>query len=142
MSLGIKSAKASHPLAGIVLAQLGGGQDAIQSARDAANHGAVAGFPGFTYYTDTQAFVRRNRKRIAECVEQMADDLGEGGAIQLVQSFNCLCDDKPSERAVSAALYGGRGDDPDELTQVENALAWFALEEVGHAIVSAEYVNR
>lgn len=135
----IKQAKESHPLAPAVLRQLGGGEDAVNSAVDAANHGADGGFHGFCYYVDTCGFTKRNRKSIAEVVEQMADDFGEGGPIALVRGFNCLKGNKYDDRHIAAALYSSPPkhdftDTIDAVDLVENALAWFALEEVGRAI--------
>ena len=40
--------------------QLGGGAEAIESARDAARHGADSGFHGFIYYAETVAFFKRH----------------------------------------------------------------------------------
>lgn len=135
----IKSAQEAHPLARAVLRQLGGGREAVQSAKEAAEHGADGGFGGFIYYKDTCAFTKRHRASIAEAVKEMADDLGEKSAIQFVRSFNCLDDDTP-EQAVALALYGGRVPQQlrDDVDLVENALAWFALEEVGRAIEDQE----
>jgi len=130
----MKTAKASHPLAAAVLKQLGGGTEAIQNAIDAGNHGADGGFHGFTYYTDTIAFAVKNHKAIAEAIE----DVSEICAVQEVMKFNCL--DNPSTRAVAIALYNcdtqQQLKDKDEVDLVLNAMAWFALEKVGHAIES------
>jgi len=129
----LKEAYQRHPLAKAVLNQLGGGVEAIQSAKEAGEHGADAGWPGFTYYSDTCAFTKGHRRAIAEAVEEMAEQLGED-PIRMVKGFNCL-DKNTTTRAVAVALYGGRArNGDDEATQVENALAWFALEEVGRAL--------
>lgn len=140
----IKTANACHPLAPSVLRQLGGGREAISAALDAAKHGADAGFPGFTYLADTTAFAIRNRLNIGYSLAQQAEELGEDGPVSLVREFRCLndlskTDRLPSERAIALAIYGGRirpGDDDlkDEVGVVLNAIAWWALEEVGRAI--------
>lgn len=130
----LAKAKALHPLAGAVLRQLGGGRYAIESAKDAANYGASGGFCGFTYYSDTHAFTSRNRRAIAEAVRDMADSLGED-PIVMVQGFGCFRHDKPDALAVAAALTGGRHEDRGT---VDNALAWFALEEVGRVLVDGD----
>jgi hypothetical protein len=136
----IKTANACHPLAPAVLRQLGGGRDAISAALDAAKHGADSGFPGFTYIADTTAFAIRNRLNIGYSLSLQARDLGEDGPVSLVRGFRCLSGgNAPSEEAVSLAIYGGRirpGDDnlEDEVGTVLNAIAWWALEEVGRAI--------
>ena len=136
MSITLVRAKSVHPLASIVLSQLGGGKDAIESAIDAANHGADGGFSGFTYSSDCEKFVRRNRKAIAASVEAMADDLGEN-PIDMVAGFQCLKSDKPSAMEVAACIFGGafQHGDSGQRARIYDALAWFALEEVGRAII-------
>lgn len=132
----LAQARKLHPLAPAVLRQLGGHDDAIQSAIDAANHGADGGFNGFIYWRETLAFVRVNRTAIARAIVSTANDLGET-PIGLVRSFRCLRDDSFSDQAISAALWMGLTDNTEATEQVEHALAWFALEEVGRAIADA-----
>jgi len=140
-TLTIAQAEAAHPLAGAVLRQLGGGRDAVNSAIEAGQNGADVGWHGFTYYNETLAFAKRHRKAIAEAVEALSGALGEG-AIECVGGFGCLQDTKPTVREVAVALYGG--DEPDDghdlsgTDMVRNALAWFALEEVGQAIADRQ----
>lgn len=120
---------------------------------DVARHGCDGGFVGFTYYTDTVAFFKKNRVAIINLVNQMAEDLGEPPA-EMVAGFNCLggrqlcrTRDEASDwrvlaknRAVLAeylpsvyrCLGGGRLTDDD--TQVANALAWFAAEEIAREL--------
>ena len=134
----------SEKLINSVIRQLGG----RESLADVCRGGADAGFSGFTYYSDTALFFKRNRKEIVELVQNMADDLGENPA-EMVAGFQCLGGKRSSgyglesDReitrnilreylpSVSRCLYGGRLTDDD--TQVANALAWFALEEVARA---------
>lgn len=136
----IKTAKAAHPLASAVLAQLGGGTEAVQSAIDAGEHGADAGWAGFTYYKDTVAFAKRHRREILRMAREMAEDLGEvrgePGAVSLIAGFRCIKDSGVSVRDIEATLMEGADDDAADL--VWNALAWFALEEVGRAIANAQ----
>lgn len=62
-------------------------------------------------------------------LNQLADDIGEPNVFKMISDFSCVdCD--PYE--VAAALYTGKG---DNVTQVYNALAWFALEEVARSYV-------
>ena len=99
------------------------------SLRDVANHGADGGFAGFTYYSDTCAFYARHQSRIAALVEEMAYEMGESPT-HLVAGFRCLNGDY-SEAEVGRTLYGPKkGHD----TQIANALAWFALEEVARNV--------
>lgn len=119
-----------------VLRQLGGGAEAWDSLRDVANHGADGGFPGFTYYADTVGFFKRYRREIASLAEEMADDLGENVS-EMVAGFNCLGGRERRSAlteylpSVNRCLYGGRVADDD--TDVANAMAWFALEEVARS---------
>lgn len=95
---------------------------------DIANHGADAGFPSFTYYTDTRAFFRRNRREIVALVKSRAEDFGDE-TIAFVASFNCLKNQATTEE-IARVLYGRLNNDT---YLVENALSWFALEEVARA---------
>jgi len=122
---------------------------------EAGEHGADAGWPGFTYYGDTVAFFKKHRALIVELVNEQAESMGET-PIEMVASFQCLAgremrrthtgyQDARAESinrallqeyypSVSRCLYGGRLTDND--TDVANALAWFALEEVGRWLES------
>jgi len=121
---------------------------------DVHNHGADAGYSGFTYYSDTVKFFKAHRKAITALVESMANDLGES-PVDMVAGFQCLggreiqkavnenrfrehLHESAKQKvineyapSVSRCLYGGRLTDED--TTVANALAWFALEEVARA---------
>lgn len=129
-----------HPLAKAVLDHLGadGDVDSFHTALDAAEHGAMAGWPAFTYYSDTCEFTKKNRNEVVKFVEGEAKEFGEG-VIEMIQGFNCLKRDEISQKAVALALYanGYEGEDEDlrdEVCLVENALAWYALEDVGRAL--------
>ena len=117
-----------------------GGKDALI---DVNNHGAMSGFPSFTYYSDTVPFFERQRKNILSVLEADADDFGEEPA-EIVMQFRCLNLSK-SDRAewrtyrgaVSRLLYGNRKvdwDKPEEV-QIANALSWYALESVARMMV-------
>jgi len=111
-----------------VIYQLGGITDFKVSAPDVASHGASGGFPGFVYYTDTAQFAKRNQAGIMKMAEEMAESLGESGALELIQKFNCLGDEY-TQSSIAAAIHGDTEDTP----YVLNALAWFALEEVSRS---------
>lgn len=108
--------------------QAGGWDSFRESAADIANHGADCGFHGFIYYTDTVPFAKRNLCDILVYTEELAQDCGQSGALELIAGFNCLRDLTALD--VSQAIYK-HGD--DNKPQVLNALAWFALEEVARA---------
>ena len=101
---------------------------------DVAKHGADAGWSGFTYYSETCAFFKAHKADILEMAKQMADDIGDGGMIQLVRGFRCLGNNgKPdySEDEIAESIYSGRGESSDV---IRNAMAWFALEEVAREL--------
>ena len=90
-----------------VVNQIGGWDEFITRASDvasygAASYGAAGGFAGFTYYSNTLPFTRKNRAAIVALCETMADDLGASGPIALVRGFRCLKDstEKEVRRAV------------------------------------------
>lgn len=126
-------------------------QTGKENLEDIARHGVDGGFAGFTYYSDTIKFFKRQRKEICFLVHNMAEQIGEM-PVQMVAGFNCLAGGKRSasaefERAfakaaaeycpsISRCLYGGRLTEED--TNVANALAWFAAEEVARAMTEEE----
>jgi len=110
-------------LARAVIRQIGGWPEFCERANDVASHGAAGGFAGFTYYSDTCAFAKRNKGEILEYAKEMASDLGES-LYRMIASFACL---KISEGEAAEAIHNPRSENS---TQVLNALAWFALEEV------------
>ena len=106
--------------------QCGDWQTFREIAQDVCNHGANCGFGNFIYYADTIPFSKRNKKALLElCKEQANDIYGHGMTIPaFIAGFNCVdCD----AEQVAIALYTGKGDD---ITEVYNALAFYALEEV------------
>jgi len=105
-----------------VLKQLGN-DDYIM---DVVNHGANAGFGGFIYYSDTIAFYRKHRNDINNWVLEMAKEF-DHSAVDFVCGFNCI-NDKEEANNVGRCLYNGKLTTETQL--IENALAWFALEEV------------
>ena len=122
----------SHISASLIRAvsrQMGSWEYFTQSAQDIQNHGASGGFGGFIYYRETVAFYRRNRKAILQLAETLADDLGED-LLSMVASFNCLKSAELTQNEVAQALYLSKGDMVD---QIQNAMAWFALEEVARS---------
>jgi hypothetical protein len=98
---------------------------------DCAEHGADGGFPGFTYYSDTLTFFRRNRQDIVKNLELLAEELGED-SISMVQHFGVFRHGiPPSPADVGRALWG-TGQLKDDLTSLYNVFAWFCLEEISH----------
>lgn len=111
--------------------QAGGWESFKEMASDVTNHGADSGFSGFTYYTDTVNFTERNQAEILQACGDMASDLGESSRYAMIAGFQCL---KMQPDEVAEAIYNKR---IEERTNVFNALAWFALEEVSRAYCDA-----
>jgi hypothetical protein len=128
----IESTNIPAPLVRAVVRQLGGWQSFTESAPDIARHGINGGFPGFIYHHDTEPFAKRNREHIAQMTRDQADDFGST-ITEMIQNFGCFRNNKPSEEAVSRALYQGRN--MDNQPNVLNSLAWYAGEEVARAFV-------
>lgn len=101
-----------------------------ESLADVVNHGADAGYSGFTYYTDTLAFYKAHKGDILALAQHIAEELGED-MLAMVAGFDCLRNDKLTPSEVGEALYSGRGDCAQT---VRNAMAWFALEEVAREL--------
>jgi len=105
----------------------------LDNLADIAEHGATAGFAGFTYHRDTVAFFQRHRALIVSRVKSLAEECGEN-PLDMVCTFSCLGGrNKPEAReqyseSVARCLFGGQLTDQDD--DVANALAWFAAEDV------------
>lgn len=117
-------------MARAVIRQAGGWESFTEMAQDVNNHGADSGFHGLTYYVDTCRFYAVNRDSILAYARELAADIGEGDLMTLIAGFNCLKDSTESE--IGLTLYGTK---KQHDTQVANALAWFALEEVSRRYV-------
>jgi hypothetical protein len=103
----------------------------IESVKDVNSSGAGAGYGNFIYYSDTCKFWQENKSDIKELLKDTTECLGEG-VIEMVRNFNCLTDTREREIVnyfsydeVAEVIYGN-GDNES----IQNALAWFALEEV------------
>jgi hypothetical protein len=112
-----------------VIRQSGGWQSFQDMAPDIANHGIAGGFSGWIYYTETCEFYAKNQELIVELVERQSDEYGYQSAGDMVKSFRS-CDATLSE--IGYTLYGTKRQHD---TQVANALAWFAAEEVARSFV-------
>lgn len=90
--------------------------------------GASGGFGGFIWYTETVKFWRDNRKKIIRLMEFQAEGIGYVNTLEMVQNFSSLRNDYSVDE-MARALYGRHDDD---LTQIYNTFAWYALEEVAY----------
>ena len=104
---------------------------------DVCEHGADTGWNGFTYYADTIAFTKANRKAIETLVREQADDQGKH-PVDFIASFRCLDRSDPALReAIGRFIYGGHYQNSTKCDSpmVYNALAWYALEETARALI-------
>jgi hypothetical protein len=105
-------------------------EDFINTLGDVCDAGASAGFGRFIYYSDTCKFYQNNKREIVKLAKEMADDFGQD-VVSMIAEFRCLTDDKETRDEIGRAIYGTPEDDD---IQVQNALAWFALEEVARFV--------
>lgn len=89
--------------------------------------GAAGGYSGFIWYSDTVAFWRKNRKKITNLMRYECEGIGYKNILEMAQGFNSLKGDPGDE--IARALYGRFDND---LRQIYNTFAWYALEEVAY----------
>lgn len=119
----------SEKLKRAVIKRLGGKEYLV----DISRYGANTGFSGFTYYSETCEFYRENKKEIILLAEELAEELGED-MLTMVSHFNCLKDMEITPYEVAKGLDGNG----EMAEQIQNAMAWFALEEVARSIADKE----
>ena len=83
----------------------------LAAIREAGEHGADAGWGGFTYTSDGAEFTRANKELVWELVSETAEEMGQS-ELELLASFT-------------------RADMADSADGLDCLLAWFALEECG-----------
>lgn len=108
-------------------------QEYLATLIDVASNGANSGFSGFTYYEDTTRFFDENRSLILDLLKQTYADLGYKSLDEMINSFNCIMEDKIDLMDIYAVL-GGHDHELDDETKtiLKNALALYALEECAH----------
>lgn len=84
----------------------------LSAIREAGEHGADTGWPGFTYTLDGAEFTDRNASDIDELLQLDADDFGYDSVSAFVATFN-------------------RSDMTDTLDGYKCLLAWYVLESCG-----------
>ena len=127
----IESTNIPESLVRAVVRQMGEWESFKESAPDITRHGIDGGFQGFTYYSDTLSFARRNRKEILEMATQQAEECGVQ-LIEMIKGFGCFRHSKPTETEIIEGLAGRSNE-----SQVTNSLAWYAGEEVARAYCDA-----
>jgi len=95
----------------------------LDSIREAGEHGADAGWSGFTYTADGADFYRANRGTIDDALMGEADDMGYANVASMVADF---------VRSDMADTDDGRA----------CLLAWWTLETVGRRLSDRQYERR
>ena len=98
-------------------------------APDISNHSIDGGFTGWTYYTETCEFWKRNRTVILEMAEDQANGF-DTTILEMIQKFGVFRNGPITVASLAKALYQGKGED---VTTVHNVMAWYAAEEVARA---------
>ena len=96
--------------------------------KDVANHGADAGFVGFTYYSDTCKFFDDNKDLIMEQLLEDRASIGYSSLTKMLSSFKCFKDVDTYD--IEAFLINSDDESNEEQTTLKNGLAWYALESV------------
>lgn len=125
-----------------VVRQAGGWQEFQERAQDIANHGAASGFSGFIYYRETEPFAKRYKTEIFELASQQAQEFGME-PLTMIAGFNCLKSSHYTPGQITRAIYerARTDDEHGDKTQILNALAWYALEEVARALADLQEQN-
>ena len=112
-----------------VIRQSGGWQSFQEIAPDIGKHGIAGGFSGWIYYTETCELYAKNQASIVKLVEYQSKEFDYHSAQDMVKSFRSL------DATLSEICYTLHGNKRQHDTQVANALAWFAAEEVARSFV-------
>jgi hypothetical protein len=99
------------------------------NAKQAAEHGADAGWPGFTSYTDTIKFYTKNKKLIMQALREDADNFGVTVS-EMTKAWRAL------KGVPDAMTVLAEGDSHEDFTTVANAMAWYALERAGQSLLN------
>ena len=92
---------------------------------DVASYGADGGYGQFIYYADTCKFFQDNKSDIVALAEEQAEQFGQG-ILEMIAGFRSLNNDY-SESEIGRVIFGN-----EEGTQIENIMAWFALETLAY----------
>lgn len=113
--------------------------EALRTAQEAGEHGADAGFPGFTYYCDTLEFAKNERRHIVAALRDDRDSFGCDTVAEMLVCWKSLkgytigdLDDAFSNYAAGYRI------ESEALDALMNALAWYSLERAGHMLEGVE----
>jgi hypothetical protein len=119
---------------------MGGWESFKESAPDICRGGIDGGFHGFISYADTMKFAKANKEAIRSLAIQQAEDFGLG-VVEMIKGFGCFKHSefkgfgcfKHSDVTEAEIIDGLAGIAHPMGTNVLNALAWYAGEEVARA---------
>lgn len=111
------------------------GELTVDQLREVAEHGADTGWLGFTSYTDTLAFARKNKRAIMTALIDDVDECGMPGCAAMMVTWKCMAgmNRKEIDQALQLFLIG---DVNEDVFTVANALAWYALERAANEVES------
>lgn len=116
-------------------AEIRHGDLTVDQLREVAEHGADTGLLGFTSYTDTLAFARKNKRAIMTALIDDVDEFGMSGCAAMMVTWKCLAGMTRKEIGHALHLFM-LGDTNDDVVTVANALAWYALERAANEVES------
>ena len=124
----------SNPdLAKAVIAQMGGSENFAENANNISSHGIDGGYSGFVYYTDTVKFAEENHGAIMDSLKSDMDNFGNESVPEMRSHWKSLND--LSQDEIAEVVYD-KDPENENYTQVYNAMAWYAGEQVSY-----EYSN-
>ncbi|WP_461257223.1 DUF7222 domain-containing protein [Treponema sp. R80B11-R83G3] len=99
--------------------------------KNCTEHGAKAGFTGFSCYSETIKFFKNHQTDIVSHMENLANEIGID-IISMVQNFGVFYQkDKPSISKVGKALWDNSKNYKD-LKELYNVFSWYVLEEISN----------
>lgn len=121
----IKNSSINPTLIRAVVKQFGGIESFNEQYNDVNNHGINGGFTGFIYYKDSVPFGKKHKKAILELAKDQCHEIyGNTDLVKFFAGFNCL--DLTVDEISDFLLFN----DKENETEIYNALAWYAGEEV------------
>ena len=115
--------------------QIGGFEEFKDCAPDVVSYGANNGTSGFTYYTETVDFTKKNKKYILTMAIGQSKDYGSEGAYDMIKNFGLLCNQRGpmyTEIEIYQAIHERNNENQDAVYDV---LAKYTLEEVARLYV-------
>ena len=129
----VNSTNIPESLVRAVVRQMRGWESFKESAPDICRGGIDGGFHGFISYADTMKFAKANKEAIRSLAIEQAGEFGIG-VVEMIKGFGCF---KHSEVTEAEIIDGLAGIAHPMGTNVLNALAWYAGEEVARAYCDA-----